>query len=142
MMIEQVHISVCQLLAVHVLDFVAEHTPVEADEARLGEFADEGGDILALNIGIGVVLAASSGIGCIAIVDEEIELVLHFAVLVVVLAIKDVSLSHFIVMLGHEGGLNLVLDLLHGDAVVDFQAPHHIDKHILRCEAVHREECP
>ena len=131
MVVEVIEVLVGQFLAIHILDAIAEHTAVEADEARLGQFADERGDVLLLHVGVGVVFAAGGGVACVAVVDEELHLVLHLTILIVLLAIEDISLGHLVIALGHQGSLHLVLDLLHGDAVVDVETAQDVGHRLL-----------
>ena len=87
-MCKQVDILLRHLLSVHFLYAVGEKATVQAYEVRLGKLADEGGDILVLNIGIGVVLGAGCGIGSLAIVSQKLQLVHRLAVFGVTLAIE------------------------------------------------------
>ena len=77
---EQVDIFLGGLLAIHLLDAVGEQTAVETDEIRLGQLAYEGGDILVLYIGVGVILRACGCIGSLAIVGEELQFFHRLAV--------------------------------------------------------------
>ena len=63
MTLEQLYVFVCQLLAVHILETVAEYAAVHTDEALFREFAHKGGNVLILDIGVCVELAASGRIG-------------------------------------------------------------------------------
>ena len=139
--VEEVQVFVGQFFAVDVFDFVAEKAAVEADEIGLGQFADEGGDVLAFYVGIGIVLAACGGVGGVAVVDKEVEFLFYLTVFIVALSVQDVCFGNLIVTLRHKRDFHLVLDFLHGDAVVDFEAAHDVDEHILCREAVHGEEC-
>ena len=76
-------ILVCELFAEHLLDTVGEQTTVETDITCLWQFADKGGDVLLLDVGISIVLTACSGIGSAAVVDEEVKFFQCLTVLVV-----------------------------------------------------------
>ena len=78
MAVEQTQVFVRQLLAVHLLDAVGQQTAVQADEVPLREFADQRGDVLVLDVGVGVVFRSRCRVLRIAVVDQEVEL---FAVL-------------------------------------------------------------
>ena len=121
MMCQQVEIAVGELLAIHLLDAVGQQAAVEADKVRLGQFADEGGDVLVLHVGVGVVLAARGGVGGVHVVGEEPQLLHRLAVFGVTLAVEHEALGHLVVALLHQSHLHLVLDLLDGDAVVDVE---------------------
>ncbi len=115
-------VLVGQLLAVHLLDAVGQQTPVEPDEVLLGKLADEGGDVLVLDVGIGVVLRSGGGIRSIAVRSEEIELLARLPILGMLLPVEDVALGHGETALGHQSHLHLVLDLLDGHAVGNMDA--------------------
>jgi hypothetical protein len=51
------------------------------------------------------------------VVAQEVDLLADLAVLGVLLAVQDVVFGYGIILLRHQGGLHLVLDLLNGDAV-------------------------
>ena len=57
-----IDIFVGQFLAVHFFDTVSEQTTVQTDKVRFGQLADEGGDVLVLNVGISVVLRTGSSV--------------------------------------------------------------------------------
>ena len=80
MTVQQVEVLVRHLFAVHLLDFVGQQLAVQADEVRLGEFADQRGDVLVLYVRIRVVFAAGSRVRRVAVVDQETELVAYFPV--------------------------------------------------------------
>ena len=69
MILEQVDVAVGQFLAKHVFDTIAEQAAVYADKALLGEFADEGSNVLVLYIGIGIVFRTCCRVGRVAVVD-------------------------------------------------------------------------
>ena len=115
---EQVDIFLGGLLAIHLLDAVGEQTAVETDEIRLGQLAYEGGDILVLYIGVGVILRACGCIGSLAIVGEELQFFHRLAVFGVALAIEHKGLCHLIVAFLHQGFLHLILDVLHLDTLM------------------------
>ena len=56
------------------------------------------------------------------------------------LAIEDIRLGHLVVAFRHQGHFHLVLDFLHRDTIINLQAAHHINQHLLGGKAVHREE--
>ena len=115
--VEQVEVTVSKFLAVYRLDAVRQQAAVDADEARLGQLADERGDIFLLHVGVGVVLRAGGRVGSIAVVAQEVDLLADLAIFGVLLAVQDVVFGHSVVLFRHQGSLHLVLDLLHGDAV-------------------------
>ena len=63
MALEQLYVFVCQLLAVHILETVAEYAAVHTDEALFRKLAHKGGNVLVLDIGVCVELAACGRIG-------------------------------------------------------------------------------
>ena len=125
---EEVDIAVGQLFAVHLFDAVGQQTAVQADEVALGKLADEGGDVLVLDIGVGIVFRTGGGIGGIDIVGEELEFFHGLAVLGVLLAIEYEVFGNGIITFLHKGHLDLVLYLLDGDAVVDVQSGENLGK--------------
>ena len=52
---QHVDVLVGQLLAVHLLNAVGQQATVQADEVRLGQLADERGNIFMLHVGVGVI---------------------------------------------------------------------------------------
>ena len=115
--VEQIEVTVGKFFAIYFLDAVRQQATVDADEARLGQLADERGDVLLLHVGVGIVLRASGGVRGVDIVAQEVNLLADLAVLGVLLAVQDVVFGHSVVLFRHECGLHLVLDLFHGDAV-------------------------
>ena len=118
-LLEQGNVFVRQLLAVHLLDAVAQHASIKTNVITLGQFADERSDVLLLYIGVGVVFASRSGIGCRAIGDEEVEFLERLTVFCMAIAINHVVLCHGVVALSHQGNLHLVLNFLYADTVVN-----------------------
>ena len=116
MFVQQVQVLVGKFFAVHVLDAVAEHTAVEADEIRFWQLADQGGDIFLLNVGISVKLATCGRILCVAIVDQEVKFLAHFAIFVMLLAVQNIRLGDGIILFSHQRNFHLVLDFFHADA--------------------------
>ena len=55
-MIEEVEIAIGGLFSVHLLELVAEQAAVQANEVAFGNFADEGGEVLVLDIGVRIEL--------------------------------------------------------------------------------------
>ena len=123
---QHVDILVGQLLAEHLLDAVGQQAAVQADEVRLGQLADERGDIFVLNVGIGVVLRTGGRIDGVHVVGEELHLLQRLAILGVLLAIDDERLGHAVVALVHQSLLHLVLDVLDGDIVMDVQVAENL----------------
>ena len=138
--VEQAQVFVRQLLAVHLLDAVGQQTAVQADEVPLREFADQRGDVLVLDVGVGVVFRPRRGVLRVAVVDQEFEFLAVFAVLGVLLAVEHVALGHGEITLGHQGHLHLVLNLLDRHAVRDADAAQHRREVVVRGVAAHREE--
>ena len=56
MVIEEVEIAIGCLFSVHLLEFVAEQAAVQSNEVAFGNFADEGGEVLVLDIGVRIEL--------------------------------------------------------------------------------------
>ena len=138
---QQVEVLVGQLLAVHLADAVGEQAAVEPDEVLFGQLADECGDVLVLDVGVGVVFRSRCRVLRIAVVDQEVELFAVLAVFGVFLAVEHVALGHGEVVLGHEGHLDLVLDLLDAHAVGDVHAAQDGRQVVVGGVAAHREEC-
>ena len=84
-----VDIFVSELLAVHLLDALHEQATVQTYEVFLGQLTGERGDVLMLHIGVGIEFRAGGRILCLHIVGEELHLVEHFAVLLVLLPVDD-----------------------------------------------------
>ena len=121
MVLEEIDVAVGGFLAVEGFNLVAKQTAVQADKALLGEFADERGDVLVLYVGVGVVLGAGGGIGRVAIVDEEAELVGRFAVVLMALTVEHESFCGLEMAFRHQCHLHLVLYVLHAHAVAEAQ---------------------
>ena len=85
---EQVDVLVGQLLVVHLLDALGEQTTVQTDEVRLGQLANQRGNVLVLHIGVGVELGRGGCIGRLHIVGQELQLSQRLTILGVLLAIK------------------------------------------------------
>ena len=134
MVVELVEILVGEGFAIHLLDAVGEQTAVQTDEAGLGELADERGDVLVLHVGVGVVLRTRGGILCLHVVGEELHLLQRLAVLGVLLAVEHEALRHLVVALAHQCFLNLVLDVLHADALLNVEVAedlrHYAEVHL------------
>ena len=141
MVVEHLDIFVRQLFTVHLLEPVGQHTPVQADEVRFGQFADQRCHILALDIGIRIEFAAGRRIRSLAVVHQELQLVANLPVFGVFLPVEHVGFGDGIVTFGHEGYLHLVLDLLDRSAVRDADPAQDVGDDILRGETSDREEC-
>ena len=111
-----------------------------SDEVLLGQLADERGDVLVLDVGVGVVLRARRGVRGVAVVGQEAQLLALLALLGVLLAVEHVALRHGEVALGHEGYLHLVLNLLDGHAVGDVHAAQHGREVVVRGVTPDRKE--
>ena len=109
---QQAEVFVREFLAVHLLDAVGQQPAVEPDEVLFGQFADQRGDVLVLDVGVGIVFRTRRGVRGIAVVDQEFELFAVFAILGVLLAVEHVALGHGEIAFGHERHLDLVLYLL------------------------------
>ena len=70
---QQTHILVGHLLAVHLADAVAQQTAVKADKAFLGQLTYQSCDVLVFNVGVGVKLASLSSVRSLTIAHEELE---------------------------------------------------------------------
>ncbi len=138
--VEQIHISVRQLLAVHGFETVGQQAAVEADEVLLGQLADERGYVLVLDIGVGVVLRAAGGVRRIAVVYQKVEFLAVVALLGVLLAVEHVALGHGVVTLGHERDLDLILNLLDAHAVRDVHAAEDLRQVLVGGVAAHGQE--
>ena len=119
MVIEKVKVAVGGLAAIHPLDAVAKETAVQTDEVTLGNFADEGGKVLVLHVGVGVELRSRGGVVGVAVVGKETEFGGRFAVLAVLVAVHNECLGGFEMVLGHQCHLHLVLNVLHTHAVAE-----------------------
>lgn len=137
---QKVEVAVRELLAVHLLQTVGQQAAVQADEVLLGQLADERGDVLVLDVGVGVVLRARRGVRGVAVVGQEAQLLALLALLGVALAVEHVALRHGEVALGHEGHLHLVLNLLDGHAVGDVHAAQYGREVVVRGVAADRQK--
>ena len=126
---QQINILVSKVLAVHLLDTVGQQTTVQTDETGLGQFAYQRGDVLVFNIGIGIILGTRSGVGCLAIVNQKVQLLHGLAVFGVTLAIQHKRLGHLVETFLHEGFLYLVLDVFHLDTFVDVEMGQYFAKY-------------
>ena len=120
-MFQEVEVAFGGGFAVELADAVAEQAAVQADEALFGQFADERGDVLVLDVGVGVVLRARGRVDGVAVVEQELQLVAHLAVLGVALTIEHERFGHVVVARGHEGHFDLILDVLDTHAVAEGQ---------------------
>lgn len=68
-LLEQVQVFVRQFLAVHLLDAVGQQAAVQADEV-CWQLADQRGDVLIFDVGVGVVLRAGRRVRGVAVVDQ------------------------------------------------------------------------
>ena len=116
MAVEQFEVTVGDFFAVHLLQPVGQQAAVETDEVLLGQLADERGDVLVLDVGVGVVFRAGGGVLGLAVVHQELQLVAHFAVFGMFLPVDDVGFGHLVVAFGHQRRLDLVLNLFDGRA--------------------------
>ena len=139
MAVEQFEVTVGDFFAVHLLQPVGQQAAVETDEVLLGQLADERGDILVLDVGVGVVFRAGGGVLGLAVVHQELQLVAHFAVFGMFLPVDDVGFGHLVVAFGHQRRLDLVLNLFDGRAVRDADASQNLGEHLVG-ETPDREE--
>ena len=140
MLLEQVQVFVRQLLAVHLLDAVGQQAAVQADEVLFRQLADQRGDVLVFDVGVGVVFRAGGGVLGLAVVHQELQLVAHFAVFGMFLPVDDVGFGHLVVAFGHQRRLDLVLNLFDGRAVRDADASQNLGEHLVGGETPDREE--
>ena len=140
-LVKQAQVLVGQLLAVHFLQPLGEHSAVEADEALLGQLADERGDVLLLHVGVGVELAACGCVGRVAIINKEGKFVEHLAVFGVLLAVEHERLGYGKVLLSHQGYFYLILNLFHAHAVGYVDAAKDVGQLLLGGEGADGEEC-
>ena len=138
---QQVKVLVRQFLAIHFLHPVGQQPAVQADEVRLGQFANQRGDVFMLHIGVGIVLRTGSGIGCLTIVRQKLQFVHHFAVLRMALPVEHERLCHPIMPLAHQGFLYQILNLFHLDAVVQVEPADDFRNITQADRLVHRTEC-
>ena len=127
--VEQVEVTICSLLAIHFFETVAEQTTVEADEVALGNFSDEGRQVLVFYIGVRIELRASSCIGGVAVVHQEAEFLQCLAIFSVLIAINDKCLCSGEEALSHESHFHLVLNFLYTHVVGEEQTtnePFHL----------------
>ena len=141
MVFQQAEVFVREFLAVHLLDAVGQQPAVEPDEVLFGQLADECGDVLVLDVGVGVVFRSRCRVLRVAVVDQKVELFAVLAVFGVFLAVEHVALGHGEVVFGHESHLDLVLDLLDAHAVGDVHAAQDGRQVVVGGVAAHREEC-
>ena len=139
-LVEQVKVAVRQFLAVHLADAVGQQAAVEPDEAGLGQFADEGGDVLLLDVGVGVVLAAGGRVRGRAVVDQEVQAVADFAVFGVVLPVEHVGFRHGEVALAHQRDFHLVLDFFDVHPVGNVHAAEDVGQGLFSCETAGSQE--
>ena len=130
-MIQQVHITVGYFFAVHIFQAVYQQAAVDADKIRFGEFAYQCGDILVLHIGVGIVFAAGSRIGSVAIIEKKFELVPYFPVFQMFLAIQHICLGNAVIMLCHQSYFHLILDFFHTGSITDTDTAQYIGNDIL-----------
>ena len=140
MAVEQFEVTVGDFFAVHLLQPVGQQAAVETDEVLLGQLADERGDVLVLDVGVGVVFRAGGGVLGLAVVHQELQLVAHFAVFGMFLPVDDVGFGHLVVAFGHQRRLDLVLNLFDGRAVRDADASQNLGEHLVGGETPDREE--
>ena len=88
MVCQLVNVLVSQLLAIHLLDAVGEQTAVQTDEVRLGQLANQRGDVLVLHIRIGVILRTGRCIHTLTVVAQELQLRQRLTVLHVCLTVQ------------------------------------------------------
>lgn len=103
----------------------------------LGRLADERSNVLVLHVGVGIEFRTLSRVGSLDIVHEELQTTLGLTILGMSLTIKHIRLGYLIVALGHQGHLDLVLDLLHTDAVMHTQARQDSTQGLLRSESTY-----
>ena len=120
-MCELVDIFVGELLAIHLLDALNQQPSVQPDEVFLWQFTGERGNILMLHVGVGVEFRACGSVLGLHIVREELHLVEHFPVLLMLLAVYNKRFCDAIVALSHECLLDLVLYVLHFHAILDVE---------------------
>ena len=121
-----VDVFVGQLLSVHLLDAVGQQAAVQAYEVRLGQLADERGYVFVFHVGIGVVLRTGGRVDRLHVFREELHLLQRLAVLGVLLTVEDKRFGHAVVALAHQRFLHLILNILHGDVVVDVQVAENL----------------
>ena len=114
MLVQQTHVLVAQLLAVHLFDALGQQTAVQTDEALLRQLADQRSDVLVLYVRVRVKFRTLCCVTCLHIVHHEIQTLLGLTVLGVTLTIEDERFRHLIITLRHQRHLYLVLDLLYG----------------------------
>ena len=121
-LVEQVEVLVSCFLAVQFLNLVAQHLAVQADEVLLWKFADKCCNVLLFYICVSIELTAGSSVLSFAVVEQEVELALYFAVFEVLLAIQDIRFCCIIVAFSHKSDFNLVLDFLDTNSIIDVYA--------------------
>ena len=141
MVFQQAEVFVREFLAVHLLDAVGQQPAVEPDEVLFGQFADQRGDVLVLDVGVGVVFRPRRGVLRVAVVDQEFEFFAVFAILGVLLAVEHVALGHGEIAFGHERHLDLVLYLLDIHAVGDMYAAEYRREVVVGGVSAYRKEC-
>ena len=99
-----------------------------------GDMGDIFGDIFGDFFGGGIVFAAGSRIGSVAIIEKKFELVPYFPVFQMFLAIQHICLGNAVIMLCHQGDLHLVLDFFYICPVTDTDTTQHVGDNILCCK--------
>ena len=118
MLVQQTHVLVAQLLAVHLFDALGQQTAVQTDEALFRQLADQRSDVLVLYVRVRVKFRTLCCITCLNVVHHEIQSLLSLTILRMTLAIEDERLRYLVVSLCHQRHLYLVLDLLNGLSVM------------------------
>ena len=117
--LEQSDVFVRHFLSIHLLHPVGKDTAVQSDEVLLWKLSDEGRQVLLVDVGVCIVLAAGSCVLGLAVLDEEVEVVADLTVFHVPLSVKHISLCYCKVLFCHEAYFDLVLDFLHMHALGD-----------------------
>ena len=117
MLVQQTHVLVAQLLAVHLFDALGQQTAVQTDEALLRQLADQRSDVLVLYVRVRIEFRTLCCVTCLNVVHHEIQTLLGLTVLGVTLTIEDERLRYLVVSLCHQRHFYLVLDLLNGLSV-------------------------
>ena len=134
MILQKPYILVRKFLAVHIFHPVGKYSAVKAYEVLLRKFSDKSSKILLLDIGIRIILASCRSILCLAVLNEEVEMITNFAIFAMPLTIKHICLCNSIILLCHQTDLNLILNFLNMHAFCDSYMRENIYDILFRCK--------
>ena len=112
MVFEKIYVLFRQLFSVHFLYSVSEEIPVNLNKALFRKLTHQCSDVLLFNVGVGVELRSSSGVGCVNVIDQEIDLIRRLSILFVFLSVQDVVFCNGVPLVLHKRKLYSVLNVL------------------------------